>query len=75
VEVDPWVVVLTLLATSGAWFLPSQTSYLVAQSVSEGRLFSYAQAGVSPLRTPASRLGGLALSIHYWRFLGLLKDH
>ena len=30
---------------SVAWFLPSQTiSYLVAQSASEGRLFSHAQA-------------------------------
>jgi len=37
--------VIALLATSVAWFLPSQTpSYLVAQSASERRLFSHAQA-------------------------------
>jgi len=42
--VEPWLVVIALLATSVAWFLPSQTpSYLVAQSASEGRLFSHAQ--------------------------------
>ncbi len=72
---DPWVVVVALLATSVAWFLPSQTpSYLVAQSASEGRLFSHAQARRFAVAYAALTLGGLALSIPYWRLLGLLRQ-
>ena len=72
--VDPWVVVVTLLATSVAWFLPSQTpSYLVAQSASEGRLFSHAQPRRFAVAYAGLTLGGLALSIPYWRLLGLLR--
>ena len=73
VGVDPWVVVITMLATSVVWFLPSQTiSYLVAQSASEGRLFSHAQAQRFAFAYTTLVLIGLALSIPYWRLLGLL---
>ena len=73
IGVDPWVVVITVLATSVAWFLPSQTiSYLVAQSASEGRLFSHAQAQRFALAYTTLVLIGLALSVPYWRLLGLL---
>ena len=72
---DPWVVVVALLATSVAWFLPSQTpSYLVAQSASEGRLFSHAQARRFAVAYAGLTLAGLALSIPYWRFLRLVKQ-
>ena len=71
--VDPWVVVIALLTTSVAWFLPSQTpSYLVAQSASEGRLFSHPQAQRFAFAYAALTLLGLALSVPYWRMLGLL---
>src|SRR5262245_208698 len=73
IGVEPWVVVIALLATSVAWFLPSQTlSYLVAQSASEGKLFSHAQAQRFALAYTALTLLGLALSVPYWRALGLL---
>jgi len=73
IGVDPWIVVIALLATSVAWFLPAQTlSYLVAQSASEGRLFSHAQAQRFALAYTALTLLGLALSVPYWRLLGLL---
>lgn len=73
VGVDPWLTVIALLATSVLWFLPSQTpSYLVAQSGSEGRLFSHAQARRFAFAYTALTLLGLALSIPYWRLLGLL---
>jgi len=73
VGVHPWVVVITVLALSVAWFLPSQTlSYLVAQSASEGRLFSHAQARRFAFAYTALVLAGLALSVPYWRLLGLL---
>ena len=72
IGVEPWMVVIALLAMSVAWFLPSQTpSYLVAQSASEGRLFSHAQAQRFAFAYTALTLLGLALSIPYWRLLGL----
>jgi len=71
--VEPWLVVIALLATSVAWFLPSQTpSYLVAQSASEGRLFSHAQAQRFALAYTVLTLVGLALCVPYWRWLGLI---
>ena len=71
--VEPWIVVIALLATSVAWFVPSQTtSYLVAQSASEGRLFSHAQAQRFAVVYAALTLVGLALSVPYWRLLKLL---
>jgi CRP-like cAMP-binding protein/di/tricarboxylate transporter len=73
IGVDPWVVVITVLALSVAWFLPSQTvSYLVAQSASEGRLFSHGQAQRFAFAYTALVLLGLTLSVPYWRLLGLL---
>jgi divalent anion:Na+ symporter, DASS family len=72
VGVEPWLVVIALLATSVAWFLPSQTpSYLVAQAASEGRLFSHAQAQRFAFAYTALTLLALALAIPYWRLLGL----
>jgi CRP-like cAMP-binding protein/di/tricarboxylate transporter len=71
--VDPFIVVMALLATSVTWFVPSQTtSYLVAQSASEGRLFSHSQAQRFAFAYTALTLLGLALSVPYWRFLKLL---
>jgi DASS family divalent anion:Na+ symporter len=73
VGVDPWVVIVTLLATSSMWFLPAQTtSYLVAYSASEGRLYSHTQARRMSVAYAAVTLAGLALSIPYWRLIGLL---
>jgi hypothetical protein len=70
--VEPWLVMIALLATSVA-FLPSQTpSYLVAQSASEGRLFSHAQAQRFALAYTVLTLVGLALCVPYWRALGLI---
>ena len=63
VGVDPWIVVISVLAMSVAWFLPSQTlSYLVAQSASEGRLFSHAQAQRFAFAYTALVLVGLMVS-------------
>ncbi len=72
VGVDPWLVVIALLATSVAWFLPSQTpSYLLAQAASENRLFSHAQAQRFAVAWTLLTLLGLALCVSYWRWLGL----
>ena len=73
VGVEPWVVMMAVLATSVAWILPTQTqAYLVALSGSEGRLFSPAQAQRFALCYTALVLVGLVLSVPYWRLLGLL---
>jgi CRP-like cAMP-binding protein/di/tricarboxylate transporter len=72
-HVDPWIVVITLVATSATWFFPTQTpSYLVACSASEGRLFSQAQARRVAIGYGVVLLIGLACSVPYWRALGLL---
>lgn len=72
VGVDPWLVVIALLATSVAWFLPSQTpSYLLAQAASGNRLFSHAQAQRFAVAWTLLTLLGLALCVSYWRWLGL----
>ena len=43
VGVEPWVAVVTTLATYPLWYIQSQTpEYLVAYSGSEGRLYSHA---------------------------------
>jgi hypothetical protein len=71
--VHPWLVVIALLATSVAWFVPAQTpSYLVAQAASEHRLFSHAQAQRFAVVWTLLTLLGLALCVPYWRFLGLV---
>ena len=68
----PWLVVIALLATSVAWFVPSQTpSYLVAQAASEHRLFSHEQARRFAVAWTLLTLLGLALCVPYWRMLGL----
>jgi di/tricarboxylate transporter len=71
--VEPWAVTIALLATSVVWFLPFQTSsYMVARSASEDRLFSHEQARRFALAYAALTLLGLALAVPYWRLLGLL---
>jgi CRP-like cAMP-binding protein len=71
--VDPWVVMAAVLATAVAWFLPAQTtSFLVALSASEGRLFSMADAQRFALAYTVLTFVGLALALGYWRLLGLL---
>ncbi|MBA2447565.1 MAG: cyclic nucleotide-binding domain-containing protein [Chloroflexi bacterium] len=73
IGVDPWIVVVTILATSVQWFLPWQSpSYLVAYSASEGRLYSQSQARRFAVGYTLITLAGLALSIPYWRLIGLL---
>ncbi len=71
--VEPWTVSMALLATSVAWFLPFQTSsYMVARSASEDRLFTHEQARRFALAYTGLTLLGLALAVPYWRLLGIL---
>jgi DASS family divalent anion:Na+ symporter len=71
--IEPWAVTIALLATSVVWFLPFQTSsYMVACSASEDRLFSHEQARRFALAYAGLTLLGLALAVPYWRLLGLV---
>ena len=73
VGVEPWVVMIAVLATSVAWILPTQTqAYLVAVAASEGRLFSHGQARRFALGYTAVTLAALVACVPYWRWLGLL---
>ncbi len=70
---DPWVVVVTVLATTGVWLIPSQVPmYLGAYSASEGRLFSPSQSRRAAFGYLAVLLVALAVSVPYWHVLGLL---
>ncbi len=71
--VDPWVVVVTVLATSAMWFFPDEThAYVVALESSEERLFSHAQGRKVAYGYAAVTLLALALSMPYWSMLGLV---
>lgn len=73
VGVDPWVAVITILASLLVWFVPAQTpEFLAAHSASEGRLYSYAQAQRVALGYAAAILAALMISMPYWRLLGLM---
>ena len=73
VGVEPWVAVVTILATYMLWHIPSQApEYMVAYSGAEGRLYSHAQARRVSLGYAAVTLAGLALAVPYWHLLGLL---
>jgi di/tricarboxylate transporter len=71
--IDPWIVIITLLVTGSVWYFPTQNyAYIVADEAAEGRLFTSAQARTACLGYIAAALAGLAVSVPYWRLLGLL---
>jgi hypothetical protein len=73
VGMEPWVVIVAILATNVVWFLPQQTnSYLTAYSASEGRLFSHGQARQAAVGYTLVTLIALILVLPYWHLLGLL---
>ena len=70
---DPWVIVVTILATTGLWLIPSQVPmYLATYSASEGRLFGPAQSRRAAFGYLAVLLVGLVVTLPYWHLLGLL---
>ena len=67
------MVVVTVLATTGVWLIPSQVPmYLGAYSASEGRLFSPLQSRRAALAYLLVLLLGLVVSVPYWHVLRLL---
>jgi len=73
VGVHPWIIIITLLASFSPWFFPTQSvAYSVAYEAAEGRLFTHRQARLACLGYTAVTLVGLAISVPYWRLLGLV---
>jgi di/tricarboxylate transporter len=72
-QIHPGLLVITILLGLECWFLPYQTdSYLIAYSSTGGNAFSHRQAQkVMALKFITSFLA-LAVSIPYWRALGLM---
>jgi len=67
---SPFLVALTLLATTTVWFLPT-TSYTfrLAAQAAGGQLFTTRQAQVTSVIHTAVTLLGLAVCAPYWRWL------
>jgi di/tricarboxylate transporter len=73
VGVDPWVVVMALLATNSPWFLEKQTpGYRVAYAATDGRLYSHRQARNFAFAYAGVTLVGLVLAMPFWHLFGLL---
>ena len=73
VGVDPWIIIITLLASFSPWFFPTQSvAYAIAYEAAEGRLFTHRQARLACLGYTAITFVGLAISVPYWRLLGLV---
>jgi hypothetical protein len=67
IGVEPWVVIITLVAGPSLWFLPGQAPLLVAQPLPEGRLYSRAQSQAVALGYALTLLA-VVLSVPYWHF-------
>ena len=73
IGIEPWVVVITLVAGPSLWFLPGQApAYLVAQAAAEGRLYSEVQSRAVAFGYAVVTLLAVMLSVPYWHVLGLL---
>jgi CRP-like cAMP-binding protein len=73
VGLNPWLVVIAILALGLSWHIPAQSpEYLVAYGASQGRLFTHAQGRRMALAYDAIALAGLAICLPYWAALGLL---
>jgi di/tricarboxylate transporter len=70
---DPWVAIVTVLACSAVWLVPSQLpSFMAASSATEGRLFTPGQARGAAFGYAGVLLVALALTVPYWHLLGLV---
>jgi di/tricarboxylate transporter len=73
IGVNPWVVIVALLAMNNPWFTDRQTpAYAVAYSATDGRLYSHDQARKVAFGYVAVTLTALVLCVPYWRLIGLL---
>ncbi|OPX87814.1 MAG: Inner membrane protein YbhI [Pelotomaculum sp. PtaB.Bin104] len=72
--INPWVVGFIILTISDGWVMPYQCSYYVQFLQTVGRKNIYNQMSMLVLNniTNLIRLAAIAVSIPYWRWLGIL---
>lgn len=74
IGIHPGVLLITILIAVECWFLPYQTiSYQIAYYSTDGKAFSYAQARKLMVVKFVTSLVTLAVSVPYWRVLGLIR--
>lgn len=74
IGVHPGVILLTILAASECFLLPYQDGpYQIAYSSTDGQAFSHGQARKLLAVKYLATLLAVAVSIPYWRFLGLIR--
>ena len=72
--IHPGVLLLTILMGTESWFLPYQTdSYQIVYYSTNEKAFSHAQARKLMVAKLFASLLAIAISVPYWRMLGLIK--
>jgi DASS family divalent anion:Na+ symporter len=70
---NPFVLLITMAAVSNHWLMPYlNVPYLAQYSLLEGRGHTHVQARILSVIYLLLCLGGIILSIPYWRWLGLM---
>jgi hypothetical protein len=70
---SPWMAGFVVLVTANAWLHPRQSDYCrLVREATQGELFTERQAFAAGVALTALTLLALALSLPYWRFLGVL---
>ena len=73
IGLSPWVAGFVVLVAANAWLHPRQCDYCrLVRETTQGKMFTEPQALIAGAVLTALTLLGLALSIPYWRFLGIL---
>ena len=73
-NINPFVIGLIVLISSNLWLMPYQDSmYMNIQSGTEGRMFHPRQVIKLAALHIAVVLVSIAVSVPYWKFLGLIK--
>ena len=70
--INPWIVGLIALVATNSWFLPYQSTIYLALYYGMGESFEHRQVRPVAWAFAAAVLVGVAVSVPYWRALGLL---
>ena len=70
---SPWVAGFVILVTANAWLHPRQSDYCrLVREATQGEMFTERQAFFAGVALTTLTLLGLALSLLYWKALGIL---
>jgi len=70
---SPWVAGFVVLVAANTWLHPRQSDYCrLVRDATRGEMFTERQATIAGVALTALTLLGLALSVPYWRLLGIL---